>query len=395
MKITENQLIDLFAGKVNELQREPDFQWSEDKTTYRTVEGAEPEIEIAVGNVPLEYDLWKGLKNPAQIGLYPAELEEIWEYYAHQRRDGTDQTGRKTIFQTPDSFQEAQDRYNRVVLISVMLPFSSKLLKDYNEQTENNSSSHIFSRMYKDVNMMIDKATSRVAIELVNDDNAVVAMDNNTVEELSTQAIPQTKQGESHGPCKGGNFPQKSLAVLLGLGQFGVSRLIIRDKMVNNHTERLMGPVRSIIIFDSDKIIKDGEGGMVYPTDSWRNFLVDLFDFTKPNSNLNDYRYCGYLSSDISCGKCRDSCPSGAQKNSTPESEGNYPTNVREQSHRFWNDKLQFDFAQCCEKRGQMNQLFPEWSCAHCLSVCASEGLRRPEAMDNFQAKKENLLKLG
>lgn len=393
-QMIEDRLADLFVEKVEQLQQEPDFQWSKDKITYCTDSDGRPEIKLAVGNVPLEYDLWEGLRNPAQIGLHPAGLEDIWDYYAHKRRDSTDETGRKTIFQNPDSFKVARNRYGRAVIISVMLPFSSKLLKDYTEQTGENGSSHLFSRMYEDTNLMIDKATSRVAIDLVSDDNAVVAMDNRTVDELTTQAIPQTRQGEAHGPCKGGNFPQKSLATLLGLGQFGVSRLLIRDELNGDNVERFVGPIRSIVVFDPDEPVRDRRGGVVYPTDSWREFLTGLFDFTDPDSEVNNYRYCGYLTEKVSCGKCRKHCPSGAQENSTPKPQGDYSPGLKDQNHRFWDDQLQFDFAQCCEKRGQMNELFPEWSCAHCLSACATEGVRNKETVKNFQSKSDQLLEV-
>lgn len=246
--------------------------------------------------------------------------------------------------------------------------------------------------MYEDVNKMIDKATSRVAIDLVTDDNVVVAMDNRTVEELSREALPETKQGESHGPCKGGNFPQKSLAVSLGLDQFGVSRLIIRDELKGDSVERFVGPIRSIVVFDKEKPVKDGSGGVGLPGKQWREFLTDLFDFEQTGSDLNDYRYCRHLAEVATCSKCRDSCPSGPQKNSSPEPGGNYSPEVKDQPHRFWNGKLQFDFAQCCEKRGQMNDLFPEWSCAHCLSAFATEGVKDPDAVKNFQDKSEELL---
>lgn len=246
--------------------------------------------------------------------------------------------------------------------------------------------------MYEDVNKMIDKATSRVAIDLVTDDNVVVAMDNRTVEELSREALPETKQGESHGPCKGGNFPQKSLAVSLGLDQFGVSRLIIRDELKGDSVERFVGPIRSIVVFDKEKPVKDGSGGVAHPGKQWREFLTDLFDFEQTGSDLNDYRYCRHLAEVATCSKCRDSCPSGPQKNSSPEPGGNYSPEVKDQPHRFWNGKLQFDFAQCCEKRGQMNDLFPEWSCAHCLSAFATEGVKDPDAVKNFQDKSEELL---
>jgi hypothetical protein len=38
-----------------------------------------------------------------------------------------------------------------------------------------------------------------------------------------------------------------------------------------------------------------------------------------------------------------------------------------------------------------MANLFPEWSCARCVSICAAEGNRRRHAAENFEATKRRL----
>ena len=217
-----NSLTQIFKEKVLELQEEPEFQRSTEKTKFATDKNSSPTVKLAVGNVPLDYDLWEGLRNPAVVGMYPAGLREIWEFYANRRRGQVDETGRQTIFQVPRSFEFALNNYQRAVIISVMLPFSKTIVRDYVDQVikEKKTSSYRFTSMYEDINRMADKALTRTAIELVtkDSDRIVVAFNNDTVKAISTEAIPQTRQGGSHGPSKGGNYPQKSIAALVGLG---------------------------------------------------------------------------------------------------------------------------------------------------------------------------------
>ncbi len=242
--------------------------------------------------------------------------------------------------------------------------------------------------MYEDVNLMIDKATSRVAIDLVADDRVVVAMDNENVKNVSTEAVPLTHQGVSHGPSKGGNYPQKSIAVLMGLGQFGISRIVFRDQFIDGEVKRFVGPIRSIIMFDKEDLVNDGSNGVIYPSKDWREFLFKLFDFTNTELEINKYRFCTYIPyDDEGCGKCIGCCPSGAQSNSAPTPNGRFLEQTAKQKHRFWEGKLQFDFGQCCDERGQMISLFPEWSCARCLSICAAEGNKRIYAAKNYYKK--------
>ncbi len=229
-------------------------------------------------------------------------------------------------------------------------------------------------------------------MDLITRHNVVVAMDNDTVRSVSAEALPLTQQGTSHGPCKGGNFPQKSLAVLLGLGQFGVCRIVIRDEAAATGVERFVGPLRSIIIFDKSDLSTDGEAGVFYPGQAWRDFLLRLSDFTDTDPQINRYRSCTYVPSDEQgCTECVRSCPTGAQAMSVPTPEGRYSSQIANQQHRFWEGKLQFDFGRCLDERSQMATMFPEWSCARCLTSCAAQGKRRASTVDDYQQKMREL----
>ncbi len=392
--VTLKGLTRIFKEKIIEVQEEPEFQRSAEKIKYAADENGEPLVKLAVGNVPLDYDLWQGLRNPAVVGLYPAGLSEIWEFHANRRKQQVDEAGRQTIFQVPRPFDFALKNYSRAIIVSVMLPFSHQIIRDYvNRVIETRkSSSHLFARMYEDVNDMLDKAITRVAIDLVTPDNAVLAMTNDMVKAISSEAIPTTHQDASHGPVKGGNYPQKSIAVLMGLGQFGISRIVFRDEFVNGKVQRFSGPIRSIIMFDKQELVKDGNHGIFYPSEAWRDFLMQLFDFTNADPDINKYRFCSYIPlNDNGCQKCIDCCPSGAQASSAPTSTGEYSEGVARQTHRFWEEKLQFDYGKCCDDRGQMMGLFPEWSCARCVSICIAEGIRRKYSAQNFYQKMSEL----
>lgn len=388
--ITVKNLSKIFREKIIELQEEPEFRWRLKDVRYSTNEGGSPLVKLSIANVPINYDLWKNLRNPAVIGLHPAGLKEIWDFYANRRKRKIDESGRQTIFQIPRSFSSAQKIYHRVLIVSFMLPFSNQIVNEYAMKIveEGRSSSHLFSKMLENVNLMIDKATSRVGIDIVGLDNVVVPMHGENVKAVSSEAIPAIHQGVSHGPSKGGNYPQKSIAVLTGLGQFGVSRFVFRDEYINGKVQRFVGPLRSIIIFDKEYPVKDKGSDLIYLSDSWRSFLFKLFNFTNIDSEVNKYRFCTYISDgNKGCAECRRCCPSGAQPNSMPMSNGKYPEQVLRQKHRFWDNQLQFDFGKCCDERGHMQSLFPDWSCARCVTVCASKGLKRIYAAKNFYQK--------
>ncbi len=150
--VTVKKLADLFKGTIIELQDEPEFQWKREGIKYAVDEKGEPCLKLTMGNVPLDYDLWEGLRNPALVGLYPVGLQEIWEFFANRRKTGIDESGRQTIFQIARSYDFARKNYTRALIISVMLPFSLKTIDSYTQffLKEKEGSSHTFSRMYED-----------------------------------------------------------------------------------------------------------------------------------------------------------------------------------------------------------------------------------------------------
>jgi hypothetical protein len=393
MKISVKSLQQRMQEHIQELSWEPAFQRGVEQQKYALDAQDQPAVKIAIGNMPLEYDLWQGLRNPATLGRYPVGLQELWEFYAHRRKKRVDEYGRQTIFQVPREFSFAQKQYQRTVIISVMLPFATDLVTQYiNHVSQQTGSSHTYTRMYEDVNAMLDRSIGNLAIDLVDKDRAVLAMDNATVKAVSEEAVPQTHQGASHGPSKQVNYPQKSIAILTGLGQFGISRIVFRDELVNRKVERFIGPLRSIVLFDKEDVTTGGHDDVRYPTQAWRAFLGQLTDYRITDAAINKYRFCTYIPfNDEGCGKCLTCCPSQAQPNSAPFPTGTYSDHIKAQAHRFWDGQLQFDYGRCCEDRGQMRNLLPEWSCSRCVSICQAEGVRRRYAAEHYYTKMQDL----
>ena len=394
--ITQKGIENAFKEKILELQEEPEFQCNREQIKYAADGDGAPIVKVAVGNVPVDYDLWEGLRNPAVVGLHPIGLREIWEFYSNRVKQKIDENGRRTIFQIPRPFDVARRDYGRAVIVSVMLPFSPGILEDSTRLIleRRKGASYEYSKMYKDVNRMLDMATMRVGIDLVTDDTVVVAMTKDMIQSVSEEALPQTRQGNSHGPCKLGNYSQKSVAALLGLGQFGVSNLVFRDELIDGKVERYHGTLRSIIMFDKEALVTAGRGGFVNPTDRWRDFLLKLYDFTNVEPEINKYRFCSYIPyNGKGCGKCISYCPSNALANSVPNPKGVYPEGVLKQAHRFWEGNLQFDFGRCRDDRSQMGTLFSEWHCARCGTVCVTEGTKREDAVKIFSEERDRLTK--
>ena len=161
---------------------------------------------------------------------------------------------------------------------------------------------------------------------------------------------------------------------------------------MKNKVERYIGPIRSIVLFDRDDVVTDGEEDVLYPTQAWRAFVGQLTDYQMTDATINKYRFCTYIPlNDEGCGKCLTCCPSQAQPNSASLPTGTYTDRVKAQTHRFWDGQLQFDFGRCCEDRGQMRNLLPEWSCSRCVSICQAEGIRRRYAAEHYYHKLKEL----
>ncbi len=380
------------AANIKALYDDPTLRAGEAK--YALDNAGSADVKAAGANVPLDYDLWKGLRNPAGLGLHPAGVREIWEFYAWRTAsERFDDAGRETIFEVPRSFEYAKDRFRRALIVSVMLPFAEKFLKAHDRFLRENERGAFwpYSQFYEEVNNTLDKALLRTGMELTHADNVVLAMDRKMMDDLSAEAFPRTYQGKSHGPQKEVHYPQKSLAVLTGLAQFGVSRFVFRDELQAGKVNRFLGPIRSLIIFDGTPPVEDGSQGIIYPHQRWRDFLVSLSDFTKTEDTINRCRFCTYIPlDDKGCGKCILHCPPGALLRSVPDKAGRYSDDLHEPK-RFWKSQLQFDYEKCMEDRKSMATLFPEWRCGRCITVCAAMGNRRADAVENYEEIKRTL----
>jgi ferredoxin len=241
------------------------------------------------------------------------------------------------------------------------------------------------------VNDSLDKAILRTGMELTTPENVVLAMDRKAMDDLSLEAFPATRRGMAHGPQKEVHYPQKSLAVLTGLAQFGVSRFVFRDEIRGGKVKRFLGPIRSLVIFDREPLVLNGYHGVIYPHQPWRDFLFSLSDFTKTEEEINVCRFCTYIPvKNRGCEKCISACPPEALIHSVPDQTGRYTESLHE-SKRFWKEQLQFDYERCRGDRKRMATLFPEWRCGRCITVCSVSGRRMQKAVEEYEKKKRTL----
>jgi ferredoxin len=384
--ITKSSIEQLLTGKITQLSAQPEFCWKGGQRSYEQDPDGNPAVRAAVAGCSVDFDLWPELRSPAKIGLYPAGFEEIWDYYANNRKRRTDASGRATIYQLAEPFSEARKRYRRVLIISAMLPLSSEVFAAYREQVRSKSVSPWdgYCKAWSECNQLLDRGITRAAMGLSGADRIAVAMNDATVEKVSKEAIPLTRQGDPHGVCKGVNYSQKSIAVLTGPAQFRVSRIVFRDETTPGGVRRLVGPLRSMVIFHSNGSDVPADGKIRSLSEQWQRELRMLSDFTVSAREVNNRRFCTYLPSDLErgCGKCLAFCPSGALANSSPGGDGKHPRQLLAQEHRFWDGFLQFDNGSCCDDRGQLQTLYDEWMCGRCVAVCAAVGNRRPQAAE-------------
>jgi hypothetical protein len=382
-EITQFNIEAALRRKVEEIWGKPEYSWADGRRNHKVNDEGEVAVKAAVTNCTLDFDLWKGLRNPALIGRHPIGLREIWEYYAANDIKKIRPDGTLNYLSMPSPFEEAAGQFSRVVIISAMLPLADEVFERYAEAIVRREPApyDAYCKIWGETNQLLDETVAKVAMELYGPERAVVPMTDNIVRTISEQAVPLIHQGNYHGPCKGGNFPQKSVGVLTGLVQFGVSRTVFRDQVRNGQVERFVGPIRSIVLFDVEDPVTDGSGGVVYLTEAWREQVMALSDFTDIRPEVNRQRYCTYIpdqeGDEEGCGLCIQYCPPGAVGSSAPTGDGEYTEAVRREASRFSDGHLQFNFARCLDDRTQKAKLYPDYACGRCLVICAARGKKR------------------
>lgn len=380
--ITLNQIHSTYirstlVNKIEGALEETDFEWLDKGPKYRVASTGKADVKVAMANVGLDEDIWEGLRNPATIGLYPLGLQEIWEYYSYVVAPKIDDTGRSSLFHTAKSYDWAMKKYKRAVLISIMFPLAKDVFNQFADffEEKRNGSIEYYSKWWSLSNKLLEKAVGRLALELQSSDRAVIGIIDETINNMSTKALPITRQDKAHGPCKRGNFPQKSFAALTGLGQFGINRLIMRDELVDGRTERFIGPIRSMIIFDSE----DLDPQLLKLDKEWREKVYRINDFRIVDEETKNLRFCTYNSENEGCRQCIKTCPSGALAFSSPLPSGQYSEKQQSMKNRIYDGHLQFNYDMCLQERNKYTELYPEWACSRCLATCAAKGKRNPQ----------------
>ena len=386
--ITHTSIEAALAHKVAETRAKPEYLWADGRSNQKTSETGSPVVKVGVGNCALDYDLWQKLRNPALVGQYPIGLREVWEFHAANNVKKIKPDGTRNHLSMPMPFEDAKHEFGRAILISVMLPLADDVLEAYAQIIEerNPAPADTYCKVWGETNKMLDEAVAKVAMGLASRDRAVVPMTSKMVDTITEQVIPPIHRDNYHGPCKGGNFAHKSVAVMTGLAQFGISRITFRDEAADGGVERFIGPLRTMVVFDQADPVMDGSGGIVALGNGRMDELMAIADFTNTDPAINAKRHCTYIpdraAGEEGCGLCLQYCPSGAVGTSAPESDGAYSESIKREVSRFSDGRLQFNFGRCTDERSQKAKLYPDFMCGRCLVICAARGRKRARSVN-------------
>jgi ferredoxin len=304
-------------------------------------------------------------------------------HYAAANVKSTRYDGSPNPLALPETFDEAQARVRRAVIISAMLPLDPDVYEAQAEKIERGDPDpcDYYCRARAESGAIINKAVGKLSLALMAPGRAVVPMTAKNAATIIDRTRSQYFKGNYHGPCNN-HYPQNSIAVMTGLLEFGVNRLPFRDEVwPDGSVRRLCGQYASIIVFDEDELVADEAGGVSLLNADRLAWLRRVNDYTDVASEVVGERFCTYNlatgDGTGACAKCLEACPSGALANSSPGPDGTFDERVSGQQHRFAGGALKFDFATCCRDRGQKGQLYDEYVCARCEAICAARGVRR------------------
>jgi len=373
----------LLQTKVMEVINEPEYNWNNNFRPYMSDDQGKPVVRVAVTNCTMDMDIWEDLCSPAQVGMHPLTPKDIWMHYACMNVKTTRSDGSPNPLAMPDSYNDACQRFGRMVILSGMLAINTKTYQTYTEKIEKGDEDPFdyYSRANADVNKIIDRAMGKAALAIMGPNRAVIPMTDRVTEIIVDRTRSEYLTKSYHGPCNN-HWPNNSIAVMTGLLRFGVNRLPFRDEVtMDGMSHRLFGRYRSIVVFDKEEVVDDNSGGVSFLDSARLSRLRLINDYSKVTEGIVKQRYCTYNSIKTAeqsiCAKCLAACPSGALLNSTPAPDGICNTQLSSQTHRFCNGYLDFDHANCSRERGQKAQLYDDYVCARCETICAVNGIRK------------------
>lgn len=380
-------LQELLQSKVNEILDEPEYNWNRPFKSFMTDEEDKPLVRIGVTNCSLDTDIWEGLRTPAHVGMYPLMLEDIWRHYACMNVKTTRYDGSTNPLAMPETFEDSKEHYQRAVIIFGMLAVNPEVFKKYSEKIERGDEDPFdyYRRATGDVDEIINKALGKVALSLMTPDRAVVPMTDKNTKAITARTRAEYITGRYHGPCND-HWPVNSIGVMTGLLRFGVNRLPFLDEVTKDGTiQRLYGRYRSIVVFDREPLVTNNAGGIGLVDTKHLKWLKKVNDYTDATADIVTERYCTYNMTRPDgksvCGKCLEVCPSGALRNSTPTPQGTIDEFILKQEHRFWEGTIDFDYGNCARERKQRGQLYDDYVCARCETICATGGIRKKASL--------------
>lgn len=358
-----------FLNVAEAAAQQPNYNWLSKQDIWQSKDNT-PDVHVAVAACDMDFDLWKYVRGPSKVGMFPISLEQIFSYWSFFNKGKVDSEGRGKMFQTLTSFDEAKKKYKRAVIISAMLPFNDETLQQYAQKSAKGdiSPAEMYCTYYGQINKLFNDILAKTGLVLHNEGSPVIPMSAANLGRFTDMVVPIVNRDSSNGFCKA-HFSHKTISTLTGLTQIGVSRLALRHTVDDEGGHRFIGPVLSIIAFDETPLEKSEKGTLIL-TDDWQKLSSQINNQTEQSDDLNSVRFCRYGAG--KCGLCISACPSGALENSSPKIDGTFEGRITRQQHRFADGSLQFDASTCNDYKETLGGVFGDWVCGRCYITCGA-----------------------